>query len=258
MIPLDHQEYLREVLGESLVDPVKIDFYTQKRLTMFVPGREECEYCEQAQELLEDLCRLHPALRLTVHQFGADPAADRRNGIDRVPATVMRGVLNRPVTIYGYPIAYLFTALVQATMHLSQNRSALEPAVVKKLKRLREPVAVRMFVAPTSEYCGRMLITAFQFAVETKLVKVEAIEAQEFPRLVQYYGIQLVPFTIVNERAAFPGEVDPQTFAEQIVKASTSRTLSSPPVPLGATPLQTDTREESADVRPSGLIIPGR
>jgi glutaredoxin-like protein len=258
VIPLAELDQIRRIFAEGLKQPVKIDFFTQKPLAMLVPGREECRFCNDTQALLEDLARLNPLLRLTVHERGADTALDARMGVERVPATVMRGVLNRPVTLYGIPINYLFAPLLETLILLSQNRAQLPPRAAKLLKRLREPVRVRVFVAPESEFCVGMMTAAFAFAVESKQVQAEVIEVAEFPRLGERFGVQQVPFTVINDRAAFPGLVEADVFAEQIVKAVTSRTLAAPPrgqsTPL-ARPEQQGPRE---NVRPSGLIIPGR
>src|SRR6185437_14819738 len=139
-----------------------------KPLAMLVPGREECRFCVDAQALLEDLARLSPLLRLTVHERGADRQLDARMGVERVPATVMRGVLNRPVTFYGIPINNLFAPLLETVLLLSQNKAQMPARAGKLLKRLREPVQLRVFVSPDSEYCVGMMTAAFAFAVESK------------------------------------------------------------------------------------------
>ncbi|HZQ36349.1 MAG TPA: thioredoxin family protein, partial [Dehalococcoidia bacterium] len=220
--------------------------------------REECRFCNDTQALLEDLARINPLLRLAVHERGADNDLDARMGVERVPATVMRGVLNRPVTLYGIPINYLFAPLLETLILLSQNRAQLPPRVAKLLKRLREPVRLRVFVSPESEFCVGMMTAAFAFAVESKQVHAEVVEVAEFPRLGERYGVQQVPFTLINDRAAFPGLVEPEVFAEQIVKAATSRTLAAPPRGQSTPLTRPEQPQQRENVRPSGLIIPGR
>jgi len=257
VIPLAELDQVKAIFAERLQQPVKLDFFTQKPLAMLVPGREECRFCNDAQALLEDLARVSSLLRLTVHERGADKALDTRLGIERVPATVIRGVLNRPITFYGIPISYLFAPLVETLLLMSQNKAQLPPRAAKLLKRLHQPVRVRVFVSPESEYCGPMMTAAFAFAVESKQVRAEVIEIAEFPRLADRYAVQQVPFTVIEDRAGFPGLVEPEVFAEQIVKATTSRTLTAPPRGE-ATPLAWPEQAPRKNVRPSGLIIPGR
>jgi len=257
VIPLAELDQIKSIFADGLKQPVKLDFFTQKPLTMLVPGREECQFCTDTQALLEDLARMSTLLRLTVHERGADKTLDARLGIERVPATVIRGVLNRPVTFYGIPINYLFSPLIEALLLISQNKAPLPARAAKSLKRLHQPVRVRVFVSPDSEFCGPMMTAAFAFAVESKQVRAEIIEVAEFPRLAERYGVQQVPFTVIDDRAAFPGLVEPDVFADQIVKTATSRTLTA--APRGeSTPLPRADQPQRENVRPSGLIIPGR
>jgi hypothetical protein len=255
MIPLEAKRVTAEVFRTTLKDPVKFDHFTQKPLRMLVPGREECASCPDARELFEDLCGLNSLLRLTVHEFGQDPALDRRLGVERVPATVMRGVLNRPITMYGVPAGPLFGGLSNAVLSLSVNDSSLPQAARKKLKRLRDVVSLRLFVSVDSPQSPEMMSIAAALGIESRYVKVEIIEAAEFPRLVERYRVQQVPLTVINDQSMLPGLFDAETYADLVVQAATHRTVLTGPrgesSPFGVEP-------RSETTRPSGLIIPGR
>ena len=41
MIPLRDQEYLRARFARDMVGAVRIDYFTQRKLPIFIPGREE-------------------------------------------------------------------------------------------------------------------------------------------------------------------------------------------------------------------------
>ncbi|MHB8577785.1 MAG: thioredoxin family protein [Dehalococcoidia bacterium] len=261
MIPLNDQQELRDLFGRALKDRVKIEFFTQRPSAMLIPGREECQFCKDVEALLHELVRLSPLLNLAVHELGHDRELQDRYGVERVPATVIRGVLNRPVSIYGVPLGTLFTSLVETLVLMSQNKSQLPAPAVKRLKRLHAPVKLLLFVSPESPYCAPMVTTAFACAIESKFVKATVIEVAEFPRLAERYQVKQVPFTVLNERAAFPGVVPPEALAEQIVKAATSRTISvALPRSQGASAIGPEGQPQAPGevVRPSGLIIPGR
>jgi len=258
MIPLDEQRALRELFGNALKDRVKIDYFTQRTSTVVVHGREECRFCDEVQALLEELSHLNDRIGLTVHQLGVDKPLERRFGVERVPATVLRGVLNRPAVFYGVPLGQMFRPLVETIVLMSQNHVDLPATAVRRLKRLRDAVSVRVFVTPDSEYCPPMATAAFAFAIENKMVKAEVIEIAEFPRLAERYAVKQVPFTIINDRTTFPGVVDLDVFAAQIVRAATSRALTAEmPHSTGATPFG-PSQAPAENMRPSGLIIPGR
>src|SRR5262245_54673104 len=125
MIPLGDQEMIRELFEEQLTGPVKIDFFTQKPAPVFVPGREECRFCSDVQQMLEELKGLSDKLSLRVHEWNPTEETAARYGIQRVPATVIRGVLNRPVIYYGLPAGQQFTTLIEAIVSISAGATGL-------------------------------------------------------------------------------------------------------------------------------------
>src|SRR5579884_2211609 len=134
MIPLETQREVGELFERGLKDRVKVEFFTQRPSAMLIPGREECVLCKDVEALLQELEHLTTLITLTVHEFGKDRELQQRYGVERVPATVIRGVLNRPMTLYGAPLGALFTAFVQTLVLVSQNRAQLPAAATKWLK----------------------------------------------------------------------------------------------------------------------------
>ncbi len=55
-----------------------------------------------------------------------------------------------------------------------------------------------VFVTPTCPYCPRAVILAHQFAMESPMVQAEMVEAMEFPKLSDQYGVSGVPHTTIN------------------------------------------------------------
>ncbi len=45
----------------------------------------------------------------------------------------------------------------------------LAPAIREKLRALKEPLALQVFVTPTCPYCPNAVVTAFKFAMESPL-----------------------------------------------------------------------------------------
>lgn len=261
MVPPEMQRFLRQGLAESMKDVVKIDLFTQRPLPLTVPGREECVTCASTQALVTELAGLHSKLHLTVHERGADRPLEERLGIEQVPAIVLRGVLNRPMTFYGEPGGVLFEPLVEAILASSRNVSVLPADVTRPLRRLREPVRVRMFVEQDSPPCVPMILGAAGLAVESKQVRLAVYRASEVPRLVERFGVEAVPFTIFDDRSAFEGLVEPNVFVANLLRASRTRTAIAFPRGTAGTPLPSQQpRQQGAQesVRPSGLIVSGR
>jgi glutaredoxin-like protein len=266
VIPLREQQVIRERFGEELQGPVKIDFFTRRPAPVFVPGREECAFCPQTGQLLEELARLDGRIDLRVYELGSDRAREDRYGVVHVPTTVVRGSLNRPVVFLGIPGAELFPVLLETIIAASGNAPELPPAARRRLKRLKQPVGVRLFVLPDAPYCAELAMVAAMIALGSPHVRLEIVEAAEFPALVEEQGIAVVPTTLIAGRAKLAGLVNPDDLVEEIVKAAEPRALTrEAPSVLGARP-ETSTplapraheRDEGGVTRPSGLIIPRR
>jgi len=62
---------------------------------------------------------------------------------------------------------------------------------------------------------------AYQFALESDLVRADGIEATEFPDLAGKYRVYAVPKTIVNEGAYIEGALPEEFFLDEILKTLT-------------------------------------
>jgi predicted DsbA family dithiol-disulfide isomerase len=60
---------------------------------------------------------------------------------------------------------------------------------------------------------------AYQFALESDLVRADGIEATEFPDLADQYRVYAVPKTVINGRAFIEGSMPEEFFLEAILKA---------------------------------------
>ena len=59
---------------------------------------------------------------------------------------------------------------------------------------------------------------AYEFALESDLVRADAIEASEFPDLAAQYRVMAVPRTIVNEEGSVEGSLPEELFLEEVLK----------------------------------------
>ena len=64
-----------------------------------------------------------------------------------------------------------------------------------------------------------MASLAHQMAIEFGHVKADVIEANEFPKMSQYYGVSGVPKTVINDKVEFTGAVPEEHFVHAIRKA---------------------------------------
>jgi hypothetical protein len=149
--------------------------------------------------------------------------------------------------------------LVDALVSASRGATELDAITKRRLQRIHDPIALRLFVSPSSPFSPPMMQTVVAFGLENHRVQVTVTEVEEFPRLAETYRVRAVPFTLIGTRARFAGALTPDALLDQIVKVVEGSALTVGEGLTGAlgpsTPLQ-----GAAEGRASagGLILPGR
>lgn len=261
MIPLRDQELIREKFAAELLGPVKIDYFTERDVSLTVPGRTPCAYCKPVRELLQELAALSDLVSLRVHFFDEAPQERAKFGVDRIPGIVLRGTSSDgpAFKFYGMPGGTEFPAFLESIVDMSRGELLLPEELVRELIKVGEDLLVRVFVTPTCGYCPQMMRLAYQLSLANPKIKAEVIEVNEFPDLGDRYQVRAVPLTVIGDRVAIPGAMPPDTLVEQVVKAAGSQVSESAQV---SGPTSAVTAEEAApqvrrgEERPSGLIIP--
>lgn len=258
MIPLKDQELIQQKFAAELLGPVKIDYFTERELSLEVPGRRPSAYCKPTREMLQELASLSDGISLRIHIF--DEAVEERTkcGIERIPGIVLRGRDAAAFKYYGMPGGTEFPAFLESIVDISRGEVLLSKESVKELKKLREEVTVRVFVTPTCGYCPHMMRAAYQLSLASPKVRSEVIEVNEFPELGDLYRVRAVPLTVIAEKVAIPGAMHPDALVEQVVKAAGSEQTRAPEAggPTSAVEAAGPPPTQRGEQRPSGLIIP--
>lgn len=151
-MPLLDQQARNQVtqLFADLEEPVKLVLYTQQRSPLVIPGRQECETCEETQQLLEELTALSKKLTLETHDVRAEPEAARTAEVRHVPALVLQSpkAAGR-IRFFGLPGGYEFSTLVADIVDLSRGNIELSETTQAELRSLAEPLHIQVFVTPT-------------------------------------------------------------------------------------------------------------
>ena len=149
MIPLRDQEILRQRFESDLTSRVRLDFFTQRPSRIYIPGRQDCAFCEDVKTLLEEVASLSDRISLIVHELADEREAAAELGVDRVPAIVIRGQANRPVRFLGIPSGNEFTGFIETILDASRGSTDLKPETAKQLRKVKLDVKVQVFVTPT-------------------------------------------------------------------------------------------------------------
>jgi glutaredoxin-like protein len=199
---------IRERLA-GMTSPVKLIHFTQEL---------NLEYGREARQILEELAQISDKVSLETYDFLLDKEKAAEYAVDMVPATVIRNGKDYGIRFYGLPAGYEFAALIDAILAVSLGDSGLQPESREKLAQLTEPLHLQVFTTPTCPYCPPAVRMAYQFAMESDLVRADGIEATEFPDLAERFRVIAVPRTIVNGEAHVEGTLPEGFFLDAILK----------------------------------------
>jgi len=212
----------RRKFADEMVNPVRLIHFTQEpsRLIVLNPlAGQECFFCKETKQLLEEVADCSDKIQLEVYDFKADKAKADELGIDKIPATLIKGEKDAAVRIFGIPSGYEYTSLLEAVIDVSKGETSLDPKTKEALEAVDRDVHIQVFVTPTCPYCSLAVRLAHQFALESPHIKADMIESTEFPHLANKFGVYGVPKTVVNETISFEGAVPEEVFLENVLKA---------------------------------------
>lgn len=130
---------------EDLKNPVSVLFFGQK---------ENCEYCDETRQLLEEVTALSDKLDMSVHDLQDDASVAAQYNVDKAPGIVLLGqdgkeLIDYGIRIYGIPAGHEFSSLIHDLVLVSGQDSQLSKETRDYLKELVEPVHLQVFVTPT-------------------------------------------------------------------------------------------------------------
>ena len=210
----------REAIGKrlsALGQGVKLIVFTQEM---------ECMFCKETRELMEEVGSLSNKVAVEVYDFVKDKEKAESFGIDKIPAIAVIAEDNTDygIRFYGIPSGYEFMSLLESFDLVSSGDSGLAEPTRDKLKELKDPVNLQVFVTPTCPYCPQAVVLAFKFAVENPLITANMVEATEFPHLSTRYGIGGVPHTVISEEAEPLVGAQPEwTAVQAIIEAAAKK-----------------------------------
>jgi glutaredoxin-like protein len=252
LIPLREQEFLREKFSRELVSRVRIDFFTQKKTSLFVRHRQPCQYCKPTGQMLQELAALTDGISLRQHIFEEDKEAVAQYQVERIPAIVLHVGDRRWLKYYGSPGGHEFVPLVETIVDISRGTNHLSDKVRKRLVKLKRDVRIQVFVTPACPHCPQMARLAYQIALESPHIRAEVIEANEFPELIQRYQVRGVPTTIIDDKMSFAGSVPDDLLVDTIERVIQSSPLTATPTPETGPVTPTS---QSGDTAAGGKII---
>jgi glutaredoxin-like protein len=193
---------------------------------LFFGRKENCEYCDQTLQLIEEVTGLSGKLFLTTYDVEENTDQATRFNVDKTPGLVITGrdteqLVDFGIRYAGVPSGHEFSSLIQDIILVSGRDSRLSQQTREFLAGLSEPVSLHVFVTPTCPYCPPAVILAHQMAMESPMVQAEMVEAMEFPELSSKHGVSGVPQTTINDGAGhLVGAVPEQQLLAEIIRST--------------------------------------
>jgi glutaredoxin-like protein len=143
-----------------------------------------CNYCKETEQILQEVAALSDKITVTVKNFVTDKDVAEQYGIDKIPATVVRGAKDYGIRYYGIPSGYEFTSLIEDVVAVSNDDAGLSDETLAALAAIEEPVHIQVFVTPTCPYCPGAVRMAHSMAMASDKIRadmVESIDSRTWP-----------------------------------------------------------------------------
>jgi len=147
---------MEKLLNEQIIDQIKQTFAQMKEPVqiLFFGSRENCDYCAEAQQLLEELTAVDGKLGLSIYDLQDNADVASRFNIDKAPGIVITAkdgdqIIDFGIQYSGIPSGYEFGVLINDILLVSGRDSGLSESVREFLKHLEKPLHLQVFVTPT-------------------------------------------------------------------------------------------------------------
>jgi glutaredoxin-like protein len=219
---------MEKVLDQSIVKQIQQAFEGMKEpvQVLLFTSKNNCDYCSETQQLLEEVTALNDNLQFTVHDIDEDPEMAGRYNVTNAPGIVIaakdeQDVKNLGIQFSGIPSGHEFSTLINDILMVSRRDSGLDGKTREFLKNLDQPLHLQVFVTPTCPYCPRAVLLAHQMAMENPMmIRAEGVEATEFPELASRFNVRGVPQTVINAGSGMVvGAVPEQNLLAEIMRA---------------------------------------
>ncbi len=213
--------YLKNDDIKAIKEMFQKDLKGDVNLMLFYDDKKEaCEYCNETRELLKELVSADSRIKLVEYDINKSQKEAKFLGIDKVPALIIGGSRVYNAIYFGIPAGYEFASLLEDIVDASKGITRLSNTTKERLKELKKPVDIKVFVTPTCPWCPKAVRLAHQFAMESKFITGSMIESSEFMQLSEKFKVMAVPKIVINDDVSFEGAQPEEKFLEYVMNAA--------------------------------------
>ena len=144
------------LLNDQIIDQIREAFGDLKEpvAILFFGSRENCDYCEDTRQLLEEVAAIDEKITLYVYDIDADLEMAKSFHVDKTPGIVVAAKegdqkIDLGIHYSGIPSGHEFATLIQDLLLASGRDSGLSPQTRAYLNSLQKPLHLQVFVTPT-------------------------------------------------------------------------------------------------------------
>jgi glutaredoxin-like protein len=193
---------------QNLKNNIQLFFFTHET---------DCQYCNTAKRYLEKISSATTKIQLQTYDVTGNHKMVQRYGIKRIPAIAIIGKNNFGIRYYGTPADWESFCFLEDIIDVSKTETLLSVPMKKQLKKIKQPIYLQLFTSPNYPYSRQVIKSVLSAALENDLIHVDIINATEFLDLVKKYNILVIPFTVVNEKFGFYGNLEGEGFIRKII-----------------------------------------
>lgn len=202
--------YIKDTFGKKLISDVE--------LTLFIDKEDECDYCQKTAQLMRELSAISPKIKLEIGNIAGERAKARSLGIDKAPGLLISTKEKKMhVCYFGIPAGYQFSALLDDIIDISNGKTRLALSTVEKLKKVKKPIEISVFVSISEELCAGAVRIAHQFAMENENIWAGMVDAEKFTELAIHNSVTKVPKVVINGIVNFEEPLPESEFLEYVL-----------------------------------------
>lgn len=145
-----------KLLNDQIIEQIREAFTKLKEpvAILFFGSRENCDYCDDTRQLLDEVVSIDNKLTLHVYDIDTDGEVAELYRVDKTPGIVIAArngdqIIDFGVQYSGIPSGHEFSTIIQDILLVSGRDSGLNSQSREYLKNLDKPLHLQVFVTPT-------------------------------------------------------------------------------------------------------------
>lgn len=208
---------MERVITPDIADIIRKEFSTLQndvRLLLFTKEGLNDKFNEISLQLCSELAELSSRINLTHLDLKSREA--EQHGITTSPVILLSPDKYR-IQFMGAPIGEEGRSLIASIAMVSSGRGMLSAASTERIRELKEPRELIIFVSPTCPYCPQQVAYAVSAAVEAPdMVSAKVVEIFENRQIADRYSVVSVPQTVVSGNVIGTGIQPEEVFVDSL------------------------------------------